>query len=278
MSPKKRHERVAEMQPEYDFSNGLRGKYSERYRSGVTVHVVQSAPGKSLAVEFDDGGPIDAAQLADLLFLFRGAYAAGIKSSRTRRAPVPASQFGQSVREYIRRLNVGDLDLLFTCDLGADSLVTTSISHQSPMRMHVSGSLDGLLAAVTLAGASSADVRSKPMEVKLASIANVAELLRTVLVRGVGAPIGFGVRARRLKLSKDELRELLRHDPATEKRGGFQRFLIGLQTRVNRVSGELDLSEAEMGTILKHGRDPSRGGWQTSIRKIFANHFDFDTG
>ena len=68
----------------------------------------------------------------------------------------------------------------------------------------------------------------------------------------------------------------MRHDPAAEHRGGFQRLLIGMQYKVNRVTRELALSEHEMGMILRHGRESHRGGWQTSIKRIFGRHFDLE--
>ena len=275
MSPKKRRDAVHEVRPEYDFSGAVRGKYYSTYRQGAKVHFVNDSAAEGLALVFDDDGPVDAARLGDVLFLLRGAYAAGVQSARSMRPAGILVDAAQHVRSYLRRLNVEDVNNLFTCDLGSASLVTRSISYQSPLRMHLSGSAEGLDAAVLLAGGALRDENSDDAEVGLGPLAQVAETLRGALMRGVGAPLGYGVRSRRLRLSKPELLELLRHDPVTQNRGGFQRFLIGLQSRVNRVSGEIDLSEAEIATILKYGRNPRRGGWQTSIRKIFGNHFDF---
>lgn len=276
MSPNKRHDVVREMQPEYNFSGGVRGKYYQRYRDGAKVRLITDDATEEVAFVFADDGPVDAALLGDLLFLLRGAYAAGIRAMSAARSGKRRGSVAKSLENYLRRLDIAGLNELFTCDLGDASLVTTSVSYQSPLRMRLRGSSEGLDAAIALAGEARAIQAPGTSEWVMAPVGVVTRLLRDALVTSVGAPVGYGVRSRRLKLSKTELRELLRHDPSTKNRGGFQRFLIGLQSRVNRTSGELDLSDTEMAMILKHGRNPSRGGWQASIRKIFGSHFEFD--
>ena len=59
---------------------------------------------------------------------------------------------------------------------------------------------------------------------------------------------------------------------ASEKKGGFQRVLIGMQYRINRTTRDntLELSPRDVDVILKHGRQPKKGGWQASIKKIFG--------
>lgn len=280
MKPKRHANRYEEMRPEYDFSNAVRGKYSERYRLGVTIHVTDIET-TSVTLLFKDAGAVDAAQLGELLFLLRGAYAAGLQAFTAptgRSGSQTRDQVTAPLRAYIRQLDVDGINALFSRDLGADALITTSVSYHSPLQVNLSGTSEGLIAAIVLAGGDPGQLPAQASSINLPSVSEASEAFREALVPTVKAPLGYGIRSRRLKLSKEELNELLRHDPATKNRGGFQRFLIGLQSRVNRVSGEIDLSESDMNRILRHGRNPSRGGWQASIRKIFARHFDFDAG
>jgi hypothetical protein len=278
MKPKRHADRDEEMRPEYDFSNAVRGKYYERYRRGVTIHVAGSER-TSVTLLFKDSGTLDAAQVGELLFLLRGAYAAGLEAFT---APTGRSgghtqdQVAAQLRAYTRQLDVDGINALFSRDLGAHALVTRSITYRSPLQVKLSGTSEGLIAAILLAGGDPGQLPAQASSVNLPSVSEVSEALREALVPSVKAPLGYGIRSRRLKLSKEELNELLRHHPATQNRGGFQRFLLGLQSRVNRVSGEIALSESDMNMILRHGRNPRRGGWQASIRKIFGRHFDFD--
>jgi hypothetical protein len=104
MSPKKRHDHVAEMQPEYDFTGAVRGKYYKRYQDGATVNLL---PGSNddLALMFEDRGPVDAGLLADILFLLRGAYTAGLRASRL--GPIARiSNVKQRLEVYLRRLTI----------------------------------------------------------------------------------------------------------------------------------------------------------------------------
>ena len=269
-----------EMLPEYDFSGAVRGKYYDRYSQGVKITVTDYET-TSCKLVFTDAGAVDAAKLGDVLFLLRGAYAAGLDALRrhTRQgATDSAVDITSKLRNHIGRLDVKGIDSLFSKDLGDRALITRSVSYNSPLEMTLSGAAEGLSAAVLLAGGDFEAVGHSPAKiVTMPAVGEVSHSLRAALVPGVRAPLGFGIRSRRVKLSREELNELLRHDPSSEDRGGFQRFLIGLQSRVNRVTGEMDLAETEMAMILRHGRNPHSGGWQASIRRIFGRHFDFTT-
>lgn len=263
---------------EYDFSAGVRGKYHDRYSRGVRIAVTDSEA-FSLQLVFRDAGAVDAAQLGEFLFLFRGAYAAALKAlgRASRTAQITSAEVQIRISALLRRLDVKEIDSLFSKSLGIDALITQSISYHSPLEMILSGRLPALLAATAMAGGNLNPGGDHPgQRFDLPSIPDATKALRLSLVPGIRAPLGYGVRSKSVKLSRAELSELLRHDPATETRGGFQRFLIGLQSRVNRVTGDLQLSEPEMDIIVRYGRQPRRGGWQASIRKIFQRHFDLD--
>lgn len=278
MNLKIRKQADDDMLPEYDFAGATRGKYYERYQRGVTITVTDLET-TSRTLVFTDAGAVDAAKLGDVLFLLRGAYAAGLDALRRRSRPIGADSaldIAKILRSHIGKLDVKGIDSLFSRNLGERSLITRSVSYHSPLEMTLSGVPDGLSAAVLLAGGNFESViEASEGGVAMPTVGDVIHSLRVALIPGVRAPLGFGIRSRLVKLSREELNELMRHDPQTEDRGGFQRFLIGLQSRVNRVTGAIDLSEPEMALILRHGRNPRRGGWQASIRRIFGRHFDF---
>ena len=59
---KKRTKQVDEMRAEYDFSNGVRGKYAARYRQGTNVVVLEP----DVAAAFPDSGSVNRALRAVL--------------------------------------------------------------------------------------------------------------------------------------------------------------------------------------------------------------------
>lgn len=74
----------------------------------------------------------------------------------------------------------------------------------------------------------------------------------------------------RVVLTVAEVAELDRQDPATRTRGGWQRLIVGLQQRVNRLTLELDLDERDLERIARYAFDYKRGGWQGRLMKIFS--------
>jgi hypothetical protein len=76
-----------------------------------------------------------------------------------------------------------------------------------------------------------------------------------------------------VKLSPAEYRELMRQDPDTSGEGGFQHFLVDLQHRINKQTRTLELTESDLDRIYKCLANPSKGGWQGRITKIFGRHF-----
>ena len=137
--------------------------------------------------------------------------------------------------------------------------------------------MSALVLAVILSGGKiNIDLKSGKIEADLPPIADGIRKLREVLSKSHKAQLAYGVNARKIKLSAQEFNELMKFDPATKRRGGFQRFLIGMQVRINRGTREITLSDHEMDMILRHGKQPWKGGWQKSIMKIFGRHFDLE--
>jgi hypothetical protein len=273
---KRKDTKISEMRPHYDFTNAVRGKYHARYRQGSSVRVISSKT-ITCTLTFNATARVDTAQVGDLLFLLRGAYAAGLDSLEVPRTDLPPrlnADVTEVVHGYLRRLDVSGIDSLFTRDLGTQSLVTRQVSMNSPLTVTFEGATQGLIAAVCLAGGELAKLQPPSSQINLPPVLAAIQSLREALVPGIRAPLGYGIRSRHVQLSRAELRELMKHDPSSKHRGGFQRLLVNLQQRVDKRTGELDLFEPEMTTIMRNGRNPSKGGWQASLHRIFGRHFD----
>ena len=227
---------------------------------------------------FPDRTPVEAADLGDFLFLFRAAYAAALPigdDTALRKLRDNQDSIEARFRRKLNKLNASELDNLFSKHLGDKAPFPQRISHESPLVIVISGAIVALTLAVILSGGKiKIDVTLAKVEAEIPAIGEGIMKLRQALTRRPQTPVGYGVKARRITLSREEFNELMRHDPESEKRGGFQRLLIGMQYRVNRLTRELDLSEHEIDIILHHGKEAYKGGWQSSIKKIFGNHFD----
>jgi hypothetical protein len=214
--------------------------------------------------------PVNLRHLTDYLQLFRGAYAACASLPEQPESTVTEGAI-EEMRRLVRRLTVSQVNDLFAADLGESDLVTIDIWRENPMKITVRGLARALVAAVILSGGRFSGFG---MEAELPPIGHGIERLREALVPAQPVVFSYGVRSMTIRLNRAESEELMSFDPATRNRGGFQRFLISLQFRVRRRTRELDLSENDIDTILRHGRQPRRGGWQASIHRIFARHFD----
>ncbi len=220
---------------------------------------------------------IESSDLADFLFLFRGVYAAGIGLAENIDAsegqPDP-NVLAEQIRKRLQELTVSQIDDLFRQDLGSNRLLTERISHGSPFEIVLCGSMILIVAAIILSGGT-IELGEGGFKASLPPLGIGIEHLRKAITSKTRAPVGYGVKSKTIYLSKTELAELMRQDPTKKDRGGFQRFLVGLQARVNQQTRKLELSEDDMDRILRAGKNRSRGGFQACIYKIFNRHFDF---
>ena len=67
-----------------------------------------------------------------------------------------------------------------------------------------------------------------------------------------------------------EIQELLKQDPETEKDGGWQGLLVGLQKRLNKRTGHLTLTAADLEQLQRYAFFYKRGGWQSRLLAIFG--------
>ena len=73
-------------------------------------------------------------------------------------------------------------------------------------------------------------------------------------------------------LSTGEMEILLLQDPQTERRGGYQSFLVQLQRKTDRATGALRLSASDLERIPRYAFDYGNGGWEDRLRGIFEQH------
>jgi hypothetical protein len=74
----------------------------------------------------------------------------------------------------------------------------------------------------------------------------------------------------RILLTREEVAELDRQNPGTQRDGGFQGLLVSLQQKVNRSTRELVLDERDLERIQRYAFDYRRGGWQGRLTRIFG--------
>jgi len=73
-------------------------------------------------------------------------------------------------------------------------------------------------------------------------------------------------------LNRDEIQELLKQAPTTEKDGGWQALVVGLQKRTNKTTGHLTLLAADLEQIRRYAFQYGNGGWETRLVAIFGRH------
>ena len=71
-------------------------------------------------------------------------------------------------------------------------------------------------------------------------------------------------------LTQSEITVLLRQNPETSQDGGFQGFLVSLQDRVNRTTGELELTAQDLERIPRYAFKYGNGGWENRLVDIFG--------
>jgi site-specific DNA-methyltransferase (adenine-specific) len=73
-----------------------------------------------------------------------------------------------------------------------------------------------------------------------------------------------------VSLDTNEIQELLKQDPATEKDGGWQALLVGLQKRLNKTTGHLTLTATDLEQIQRYAFHYRNGEWQNRLLVIFG--------
>lgn len=71
-------------------------------------------------------------------------------------------------------------------------------------------------------------------------------------------------------LNNAEIALLDRQGEETQGDGGFQSLLVDLQRQVNRVTGEITLSDEHEERIPRYAFDYRNGGWESRLISIFG--------
>ena len=79
-------------------------------------------------------------------------------------------------------------------------------------------------------------------------------------------------------LNQQEVDALDIQDPATSSDGGYQGFLVSLQRKLNRETGELRLTDEDLLKIPRYAYHYKQGGWQNRLKSIFGRTLGPDLG
>jgi hypothetical protein len=74
----------------------------------------------------------------------------------------------------------------------------------------------------------------------------------------------------RVTLNQAEIKILSRQHPATRNDGGYQRFLVDLQEKVDPITGEIELTKNDLTRIPKYAFDYGQGGWEKRFLGAFG--------
>lgn len=74
----------------------------------------------------------------------------------------------------------------------------------------------------------------------------------------------------KVTLNSNEIAEIDKQDPSTAKDGGFQGLMVSLQTRIDRSSGQIDLTSDDLRRIPMYAFDYKNGGWEDRLKRAFS--------
>jgi hypothetical protein len=212
--------------------------------------------------------------LADFLYFFRAANLAlrDIVPSQDHDALREPTE--PEFKEYRKRLancSISKLNSFFDPRNSPELLQISQINRQSPIDISVVGFPFLLILAAIFSGGKINLLGI--IKAELPAFGKGLKAIREALALDKTVQAGFGIRGAIIKLTKEEYAELMKQDPATKGDGGFQGFLVGLQTRIESQTRELELSERDLERILRYKANPKKGGWQSRFNKIFGRHF-----
>ena len=79
-------------------------------------------------------------------------------------------------------------------------------------------------------------------------------------------------------LTPDEMAILDRQDPGTEHDGGWQGLIVGLQGKIDRQTGRIDLGDQDLERIARYAFDYGNGGWEARLRAVFERELGAGLG
>jgi hypothetical protein len=73
-----------------------------------------------------------------------------------------------------------------------------------------------------------------------------------------------------VRLTREEMEILLRQHESTRSHGGWQKFLVDLQGKVNPITREIELSDSDLERIPRYAFDYGQGGWENRLVGAFG--------
>lgn len=219
----------------------------------------------------DDAGDLEPKQLSEFLALLE---ACTIAASDLKVDWDVTQPFPTEIGERFRRISPLKWNEYF--DRQHPELISIhSMTRNSPFELALAGSLILISIAVVFSGGS-IKASAKGFEAKLPSLGDGIASLKKALGLGGKVTSSYSIRTITIKLNSEETKALLRQDASQRNKGGFQNFLIGLQSRLNRTTKELTLTDVDLERIMRYKSDPKKGGFQSRFKKIFGRHFPED--
>jgi len=217
-------------------------------------------------------------ELAEFLYLFTGAGRAlgHLVPSRDHDAlRDPTSTELSSYKFALRKFSPHELNAFFDTRRSAEFVQISQIRRNSPLEFTLAGCALLVTLGVIFSGGRITISRSG-LKAELPSLGKGIQALRNALGIDNNLRAGFGIRETVIKLNNAEYHALCQQDDASKSKGGFQHFLVGLKTRVNKQTHELRLSPSDLERIYRYKANPKKGGWQSRCKKIFSRHFPDD--
>lgn len=212
-------------------------------------------------------------EIAEFLFLVRAVYGEAVTFCSQNRIGMsefsdPSSKYAKLFEKHLQSLRPIGVDRLFS-ETSTPPLMTKSISRSSPWEFVLYGVLPAIVLAIIVSGGKLA-IPGLRCEINALGdgIAKLKKALR-ISSKGRGNNVRFGLQSSRFRLSLEEFELLM--NPVRGS-GGYQSFLRVAQAKVTPSTHEISLTNSEIQLVAKCITNPSAGGFQSRITKIFARH------
>lgn len=217
---------------------------------------------------FDTTGDIEPKQFSEFLSLLEACVVAASDLNVGWDISQP---FPSEIEEQFRRISPLKWNEYF--DRRAPELISIhSLTRNSPLELALACSLILVSVAVVFSGGK-IKASTKGFEATLPSLGDGIASLKKALGLGGKVTSSYSIRTITIKLDAEEVKALQLQDPSQRNKGGFQNFLIGLQSRLNRTTKELTLTDVDLERVMRYKADPKKGGFQNRFKKIFGRHF-----
>jgi len=181
------------------------------------------------------------------------------------------------IKNKLQSISIGKLENYIIETNDVDSLQFNSITFNSPLKFACI-CWGSLFTIAIIFGGGQVEFSLSPTEKlefkgTLPSLGEALKKFNEALSLDKNVRIGYGVTNTIIILDDKEYRLLMKQKVETKKKGGFQRFLVGLQYRIDHKTKELELNKSDIEQIYRYKKNPQKGGFQLRCEKIFGRHF-----